>query len=1327
MPLTRQEALRQRRRDDDATLTEDEDSVVELGRGDAARSSSTAPTAPHPTMQPTDQFLSTLIEAITRAQMEANKSLITTLTSTGEFRTSTPIGASLQPNACSGDTGASNGGAAAASSGDAGASRADAHAGHAAARAGRADTSASRADAGTSGASAAGINFAKCTARFTGASKDAEVLEAFLDSVQIYKECTAISDAHALRGLPMLLEGEAAVWWRGVKASVSTWSDALARLRDTYGVAQPAHQVLRGIYAAEQRDDERVDSFICKVRALIAKLPYKLDEQLQIDMCYGLLHRRVIKRVARDSIVSLDKLLYSARIAEESYFKLKKNQNKHSLSKIPTDNTGIESETATRNHNKTKSRCRHCRSFGHLSDDCRHRDKMTGDKASGAGPSIGPPFASRLRCYGCGKPDVVKSRCDVCNNKSTKPVEASFNNFSDNDSSYVRINNVTSRELYPMVDINVMGRHGVAVVDTGATHSLASPLLYRVLVDSGVSFSDTKRYVHLADGTQGWRHLLSAEVSIVIEGREIVCPMLVLPGANTKTLLGVDFLTRAGIIIDVARRVWTFADDPDVVYNFVYSYVLSASDANTQRPASSDTGLMYAAPSELTLRPDEGCKLTPEQRRSLDSFIDSRAPQFARNGPPTEFATHRIKVSPHQEPIACPPYRMSQTKREALQKELDKLLQDDVIEECESPWASNVVLVGKKDGSLRLCIDYRKLNAVTEPDRYPLPRIEDVLHAAKTSEYMTTLDLRSGYHQVSVCAEDQDKTAFTTPLGTFRFKRMPMGLRNSGATFQRLMDRFRSNLKGVELFCYLDDLIVLSPGPFERHLADLEVVFDRLAMFKLRVNRDKSFFAKESVQFLGHIIVPGGIQVDPDKTAAIDNMAVPRNVKQLKCFLQTSSWYRRFINNYAEVARPLTNLLKKSSVWQWDAEQQEAFERIKSLLVTAPILRQADESKPYVLCTDSSAYCLGAVLMQGEGQDERPIEYASRLLTSAERNYSTTEREALAVVWALGKFRGYVETAKIVVRTDHQPLRWLMSQRSPSGRLARWALTLQEFDLVIEYTPGRSNVVADTLSRPVCPDDPDECELRTTIVDMPKRSGADVRSNQLLDPEVRKIIEDMESDEPSRGRPWSDRGYVMSDGILYRYSLEPDDGEDCCLVVPEQDRRQVLVDLHDAPTAGHFGVERTLSRVRARYYWPGMRAVVESDNFVPSITPYLKQMAATLDQARDTHEEAQAAQKEYADKKRRPPPDYKVGDLVLLKTQGPNDAGRGQSAKFIPRRDGPYRIGTIVSPTTYGLEHIQTGGSVGRFHVSNLTPYHGEVEPPVREKRKRGRPRRYLD
>lgn len=699
-------------------------------------------------------------------------------------------------------------------------------------------------------------------------------------------------------------------------------------------------------------------------------------------------------------------------------------------------------------------------------------------------------------------------------------------------------------------------------------------------------------------------------------------------------------------------------------------------------------------------------------------------------------------------------------------------------------------------------------------------------------------------------------------------------------------------------------------------------------MFKLRVNRGKSFFARESVKFLGHVIVPGGIQVDPEKTAAIDNMPAPQNVKHLKCFLQTASWYRRFINNYAEIARPLTTLLKKSSVWRWDAEHQEAFERIKHLLVSAPILRQADESKPFVLCTDSSAYCLGAVLMQGEGHDERPIEYASRLLTSAEKNYSTTEREALAVVWALGKFRGYVETAKVTVRTDHQPLRWLMSQRSPSRRLARWALTLQEFDLNIQYTPGRSNVVADTLSRPACVENQGECELCMTVVDLPKRSSGDIRSNQLLDPEIRKIIEDMESDEPSRGRPWSDRGYTISDGILYRYSLESDDGEECCMVVPEHERRQVMIELHDAPTAGHFGVERTLSRVRARYYWPGMRtyitnyikecvpcqrykadnrkpagllqtpavsrrfevvsvdlfgplvetprknrwvlvvedvcsrwvelfplenatsaecaqmlvnevflrygvprrlisdngvqfvsevmqqvchvlgisqaltpfyhpeanpierknrdlkpqlamlvghdhstwdlhlaairfamnsavtsstgfspayltfgrelrapsdsardmrAIVENDNFVPNITPYLKKMAATLDEARDIHEKAQAVQKEAADQKRRSAPEYKVGDLVLLRTQGPNDAGRGQTAKFIPRRDGPYKIGKVISSTTYGLENIQTGKDIGKYHVSHLTPFSGQVEPPVREKRQRGRPRRYLD
>ncbi|KAG6441256.1 hypothetical protein O3G_MSEX001743 [Manduca sexta] len=564
--------------------------------------------------------------------------------------------------------------------------------------------------------------------------------------------------------------------------------------------------------------------------------------------------------------------------------------------------------------------------------------------------------------------------------------------------------------------------------------------------------------------------------------------------------------------------------------------------------------------------------------------------------------------------------------------------------------------------------------------------------------------------------------------------------------------------------------------------------------------------------------------------------------------------------------------------------------------------------------------------MQGEGPEERPVEYASRLLEPAERNYTTTEREALAVVWAVNKFRGYIEGSQVIVKSDHQPLRWLMSLKSPSGRLARWALTLQAYNLQIQYTPGRSNVIADALSRPACCDEVSKsCEMCQVIIDMPKRSSADVRANQIKDPELQKIIEDMESDDVDfRGRAWSSRGYVLSDGVLYRYGPEADGDESACLVVPQQEREKVLLDFHNAPTAGHLGVDRTYMRLSTRYFWPGMKAqiaahvrgcvdcqrykvdnrkpagllqtpamsrrfevmsvdlfgplpqttsgnrwilIVEdvcsrwvelfalkaatsadaaktltqevflrygvpprmiSDNGVQfvsdvmqqachalgikqdltplyhpeanpierknrdlkpqlailvgqdhaswdehiaairfamnsavtastghspayltfgrelrapadvlddmraiisseiahtAITPYLKRLSCVLVEARDVHEKAQAAQKLHADQGRRPAPDYKVGDFVLLKTQGMKDTDRGHSSKFVPRRDGPYRIKSVTSPTTYRLESL-TGEDIGKYHASHLSPYVGPVIAPVRGKRRRGRPRK---
>ncbi|GBM70319.1 Retrovirus-related Pol polyprotein from transposon 297 [Araneus ventricosus] len=266
-------------------------------------------------------------------------------------------------------------------------------------------------------------------------------------------------------------------------------------------------------------------------------------------------------------------------------------------------------------------------------------------------------------------------------------------------------------------------------------------------------------------------------------------------------------------------------------------------------------------------------------------------------------------------------------------------------------------------------------------------------------------------------------------------------------------------------------------------------------------------------------------------------MPEPNNVKQIQSFLETCSSYRRFIPNFSDVATPLSNLTKKATLWLWEQEEQKAFNTLEQLMVSPLELKQCDTANPYIIRTDASNCEIGAVLAQVEIPDEHPIEYASRLLTSAEKDYSRTERETLAVVWDLQKFRGYIEGAEIIVASDHQTLRWLMSLKSPSGRLARWALQLQEFNLKTCYTPGKSNVIADMLSKPFNKSQSDTFEIDHFFsADLPSKLSKEMRESRLKDDHLRHIIESFESTHKEDNfENWTERGYLMPQGVLYRF------------------------------------------------------------------------------------------------------------------------------------------------------------------------------------------------
>ncbi|GFX48771.1 hypothetical protein TNCV_3479551 [Trichonephila clavipes] len=388
-----------------------------------------------------------------------------------------------------------------------------------------------------------------------------------------------------------------------------------------------------------------------------------------------------------------------------------------------------------------------------------------------------------------------------------------------------------------------------------------------------------------------------------------------------RTLLGTDFLSSAGLVLDVKNTCWYFWDNPTHKYPFGEEL----DTPSIVEKISSNT---------CQLREGDGESLTSAQKEKLNLLLESFQNVFKPGGEATHILEHHINTG-NSPPIFVPPYRMSPVKKEILRKEIEDLLEKDIIEECESPYGAPVVLIPKPNNQFRLCIDYRKLNEVTVSDTYPLPRMDDLLQEAKHTAYISTIDLKSGYHQVNVNPADRDKTAFVCPFGTYRFKRMPFGLKNAPATFQRLMDLFR---RGLPVLAYLDDIIIMSPT-FEQRLADLEAVFKRLMDFKLRANSEKCQFSCSRVKYLGLWITPQGIEVDHEKTSAILGIPPPKNVKQLQSFLQTCSWYRKFIVNFSEIAQPLSNLTKKKAFWKWSEEEEKAFQTLKRCLVSPPILK----------------------------------------------------------------------------------------------------------------------------------------------------------------------------------------------------------------------------------------------------------------------------------------------------------------------------------------------------------------------------------------------------
>lgn len=529
---------------------------------------------------------------------------------------------------------------------------------------------------------------------------------------------------------------------------------------------------------------------------------------------------------------------------------------------------------------------------------------------------------------------------------------------------------------------------------------------------------------------------------------------------------------------------------------------------------------------------------------------------------------------------------MSPKKLAIAHDQVEELLSNDIIEESCSPWSSPILLVEKKNGKFRMCVDYRLLNKNTVPCAYPLPRIKDIFNRLKTANFISSLDLESGYHQIPMARESIPLTAFTVPgKGLFQFKRMPSGLCNAPATFQSTMEHILRPVLGRFVFVYLDDIIIFSET-YDEHVRHLKEVFRLLRDAGLRINWEKCQFLQPYVEYLGHVVGQGEIRVIPKKVEAVLNLPPPTRRKEVRSFLGLVNWYRSFIKNCAGKSAPLSRLLQKDVKFVWTEREQNAFDLLKKCLTEAPVLVCPDFNQKFEIHVDASLIGVGAVLIQRKNRKERVVAYASKTLNRQQRNWSTTERELYAIVFGIETFREYVDGSKFLVVSDHAPLQWLHSLKNPSGKLARWITKLGQFNFEVIHRKGKHNVVPDCLSRapyhelPVATDVNDK-DIELSAVDLPPNVDF-------------SIIQDVWYRDKILANPNSYPAFSVRDHLIFKKALDLETKNEVSKLVIPSDFRNTLLEIHHDSVGAHLGVKKTFMRLQKQYYWPLMYPYVKS-------------------------------------------------------------------------------------------------------------------------------------
>lgn len=641
---------------------------------------------------------------------------------------------------------------------------------------------------------------------------------------------------------------------------------------------------------------------------------------------------------------------------------------------------------------------------------------------------------------------------------------------------------------------------------------------------------------------------------------------LIADNLPVEIILGCDFIEHSQILVNLIRRNFFFDFSPHLKFPLINKDFSNNSEIQVHNI------MERLAPMDLS-------HLSYFDRSSLEKLISKHADVLTEKIGSTDLIKYDIKLTSNKV-VRSQPYSMNPIKLEYLRKKIQQLLDEDIIEPSTSQYSSPCLLVPKPTpNSYRLCIDYRRLNKVIELQSAPLGNLHECFHYFSNAKWFSCIDLTSAYNQIHLTENSKHLTAFITPFNLYQFKRLPYGISCGSAVLTNLMQKLFGDLRFKGLFFYLDDLIIYT-DTLENHWKLLDEVFCRLKRSNLTVNPQKCNFAANKINFLGHLVSHNSISIDPERTKPIVNFPVPTKVKGIERFLGMVQFFSKFIPNLAQISAPLNALRKKNAKFIWNDECQKSFDKLKQILSQPPLLKMADFNEKFILSTDASSIAIGCVLGQMQDGAFAPIAYASRTLSPLERKYSTYEKETLAALYGVEKFKYFLEHTKFILRTDCNALQFVLNHPKQLGRIGRWVLRLSAFQFTTEHVKGVDNKVADCLSR-MFEDSPPEvieqnlCSIN--LVDFPL-SFTDISTYQKQDEFVKEIMQ-----SASAGNDIFP--YQIKKGILVcnvRNSTEPK------IVLPQVLKPMVCKYYHESLFGAHLGYTKTLNKIKQVFTWKGI-------------------------------------------------------------------------------------------------------------------------------------------